>query len=96
MKQVCLGLLVLMLALSMPGCAELAMSKMINSPEVKGALVDLLKESTKTWDSEARVNDPSVEIFYVTGVIARITGIDGKVGIRGAAPGTVVPLRPPE
>jgi hypothetical protein len=79
MKAVLFGLLLLAC-----GCQQ-AYPKFLDSPELKTAMVEAIRDSNKTWKAEARASNPELEFFYKISLGARVIGVDGEIGSQGAA-----------
>lgn len=65
------------------GCATPA-EKLLNSAEMQSAMVQMVRDSHKTWQYGGRLANPELDVLYVTGVQIRLVGIDAEVDIRGA------------
>lgn len=66
------------------GCQQ-AYPKFLDSPELKAAMVQAIRDSNKTWRAEARAHNPEIEFYYKISLGARIIGVDGEIGSQGAA-----------
>jgi hypothetical protein len=66
------------------GCQS-AYPKFLDSPELKTAMVEAIRDSNKTWRAEARTHNPEIEFYYKIALGGRIVGVDGEIGSQGAA-----------
>ena len=84
--NVLLGAVCLVFQGCLAGCATPA-EKLINSAEMQSAIVQMVRESHKTWQYGGRVTNPEIDVHYVTGVQIRLVGVDAQVDLRGATTG---------
>ena len=68
--------------LGIGGCAGMY-PKVLDSPQFRDAVVEMVREGSKSWEAEGRVHNPEVEAYYKMSVGVRIIGVDGKLGARG-------------
>lgn len=66
------------------GCSAMY-PKLLDDPRVIEAAAKALEQSSKTWEAESSVTNPTVEFYYIVGVGARMTGVEARLGARGAA-----------
>lgn len=75
------------------GCATPG-EKLLNSPEMRSAMVQMVNQSNKTWEAGADLHNPELAVYYVSGVQVRIIGISGEAEIHGASGPTDEPPNP--
>lgn len=65
------------------GCTQMY-PKFLDDPQVKEAMVEMVRESNKTWEANGSISNPEFEAYYKMGVGVRIIGVDAEMGAAGA------------
>ena len=60
--------------------------KILDDPEVKKAVIDAIRESSKTWTAQNRISNPRIEAGYKMAVYAEIIGVSTELSASGSAP----------
>lgn len=66
------------------GCSSMY-PKMLDDPEVRKAMVEMIRDSNKTWSADGSIHNPEVEFYYKMSVGGRVVGVDGDLHAAGAA-----------